>query len=73
MQPTLAQALKKNFLGNSPDWYEKSIIAFLDTKPADINGLWPVYYRLGIDREVYLHPGDGAKMLPAAARRPTRY
>ena len=33
MQPTLAQALKKNFLGNSPDWYEKSIIAFLILNP----------------------------------------
>ena len=33
MQPTLAQALKKNFLGNSPDWYEKSIIAFLIINP----------------------------------------
>ena len=33
MQPTLTQALKKNFLGNSPDWYEKSIIAFLLINP----------------------------------------
>ena len=33
MQPTLSQALKKNFLGNSPDWYEKSIIAFLLLNP----------------------------------------
>ena len=27
--------VKKNFLGNSPDWYEKSIIAFLAIKPTD--------------------------------------
>ena len=33
MQPTLPQALKKNFLGNSPDWYQKAIIAFLILNP----------------------------------------
>ena len=33
MEPTLSQAFKTNFLGNSPGWYEKSIIAFLVLNP----------------------------------------
>ena len=33
MTPTLPQAFKKNFLGNSPGWYEASIIAFLVLNP----------------------------------------
>jgi len=41
MQPTLAQALKKNFLGNSPDWYEKSIIAFLILNPLILMAFGP--------------------------------
>ena len=41
MQPTLAQALKKNFLGNSPDWYEKSIIAFLLLNPLILMAFGP--------------------------------
>jgi NhaB family Na+:H+ antiporter len=41
MQPTLAQALKKNFLGNSPDWYEKSIIAFLILNPLALIAFGP--------------------------------
>ena len=41
MQPTLAQALKKNFLGNSPDWYEKSIIAFLILNPLVLMAFGP--------------------------------
>ena len=41
MQPSLTQALKKNFLGNSPDWYEKSIIAFLIINPIALWTLGP--------------------------------
>lgn len=41
MQPTLIQALKKNFLGNSPDWYEKSIIAFLLLNPLILMAFGP--------------------------------
>jgi NhaB family Na+:H+ antiporter len=41
MQPTLSQALKKNFLGNSPDWYEKSIIAFLVINPLALIAFGP--------------------------------
>ena len=33
MTPTLSQAFKKNFLGNSPGWYEAAIIAFLILNP----------------------------------------
>ncbi|MBT4832519.1 MAG: sodium/proton antiporter NhaB [Porticoccaceae bacterium] len=33
MTPTLTQAFKKNFLGNSPGWYEAAIIAFLLINP----------------------------------------
>jgi len=33
MSSTLHQAFKTNFLGNSPGWYEKSIIAFLVLNP----------------------------------------
>jgi len=33
MNPTLPQAFKKNFLGNSPGWYESAIIAFLVLNP----------------------------------------
>lgn len=33
MQPTLPQAFKRNFLGNSPGWYETSIIIFLIANP----------------------------------------
>ena len=33
MTPTLPQAFKKNFLGNSPGWYETAIIAFLVLNP----------------------------------------
>ena len=33
MTPTLPQAFKKNFLGNSPGWYEAAIIAFLVLNP----------------------------------------
>ena len=33
MTPTLPQAFKKNFLGNSPGWYETAIIAFLILNP----------------------------------------
>ena len=33
MQPTMYQAFQKNFLGNSPGWYEKAIIAFLLINP----------------------------------------
>lgn len=41
MQPTLIQALKKNFLGNSPDWYETSIIAFLLLNPLILMAFGP--------------------------------
>lgn len=41
MQPTMSQAFKKNFLGNSPDWYEKSIIAFLLINPLALWALGP--------------------------------
>jgi len=33
MTLTLAKAFQKNFLGNSPDWYQKLIIAFLVVNP----------------------------------------
>ncbi|MBT5387267.1 MAG: sodium/proton antiporter NhaB [Porticoccaceae bacterium] len=33
MTPTLPQAFKKNFLGNSPGWYQTAIIAFLVLNP----------------------------------------
>ena len=33
MTATLAKAFKNNFLGNSPDWYQKLIIAFLVINP----------------------------------------
>ena len=33
MSATLAQGFKNNFLGNSPDWYQKAIIAFLVLNP----------------------------------------
>ena len=33
MTATLAQAFQKNFLGNSPSWYQKIIIAFLVINP----------------------------------------
>ena len=33
MNPTLSQAFKKNFLGNSPNWYQSAIIAFLVLNP----------------------------------------
>ena len=33
MSATLAQGFKNNFLGNSPDWYQKAIIAFLLINP----------------------------------------
>ena len=33
MSYTTAQALQRNFLGNSPDWYKQTIIAFLILNP----------------------------------------
>ena len=33
MANTFAHALGTNFLGNSPDWYKKTIIAFLVVNP----------------------------------------
>ena len=33
MTPTMSHAFKKNFLGNSPGWYESAIIAFLVFNP----------------------------------------
>lgn len=33
MQLSLPQALKKNFLGNSPDWYQSAIVLFLVVNP----------------------------------------
>lgn len=33
MAHTTAQALRQNFLGNSPDWYKQTIIAFLILNP----------------------------------------
>ncbi len=33
MNPTMSHAFKKNFLGNSPGWYESAIIAFLVFNP----------------------------------------
>lgn len=33
MQQTMLQAIYKNFLGNTPDWYKKAIIAFLVINP----------------------------------------
>ncbi len=33
MTPTLTQAFKKNFLGNSPEWYQATIVAFLVLNP----------------------------------------
>ena len=33
MAQTTAQALSQNFLGNSPNWYKQTIIAFLILNP----------------------------------------
>ena len=33
MTATIAQAFQKNFLGNSPSWYQKLILAFLVINP----------------------------------------
>ena len=33
MSYTTAQALQRNFLGNSPDWYKQTISAFLILNP----------------------------------------
>ena len=33
MPQTTAQALQRNFLGNSPGWYKQTIIAFLILNP----------------------------------------
>ena len=33
MQPTALQALSKNFLGNAPNWYKQTILAFLIINP----------------------------------------
>ena len=33
MTPTLTQAFRSNFLGNSPSWYEAAIVAFLVLNP----------------------------------------
>lgn len=33
MQPTLAQAFARNFLGHSPDWYKLTIVGFLVLNP----------------------------------------
>ena len=41
MSATLAQAFKNNFLGNSPDWYQKAIIVFLILNPIFLYVLGP--------------------------------
>lgn len=41
MSATLAQAFKNNFLGNSPDWYQKAIVAFLILNPIFLYFLGP--------------------------------
>ena len=42
METTLTQAFKENFLGDSPDWYKSSIIAFLVINPILLLSLGPV-------------------------------
>ena len=42
METTLTQAFKENFLGDSPDWYKSSIIAFLVINPILLVSLGPV-------------------------------
>ena len=41
MSPTLVQAFKKNFLGNSPQWYQQLIVAFLVLNPFLLYALGP--------------------------------
>jgi NhaB family Na+:H+ antiporter len=41
MSATLTQAFKNNFLGNSPDWYQKTIIVFLILNPIFLYVLGP--------------------------------
>ena len=41
MSATLAQAFKKNFLGDSPDWYQKTIIVFLVLNPVLLYAFGP--------------------------------
>ena len=41
MTPTMPHAFKKNFLGNSPGWYESAIIAFLVLNPLILYAFGP--------------------------------
>ena len=41
MAHTIAQAMRHNFLGNSPDWYKQTIIAFLVLNPVFLLVLGP--------------------------------
>ena len=41
MSATLAQAFKQNFLGDSPDWYQKAIVTFLVLNPILLYALGP--------------------------------
>ena len=68
MQPTMSQALKKNFLGNSPGWYEKSIILFLLINPLALWAFGPFVTGWMLIAEFIFHFSDGTQMLPSPTR-----
>ncbi|MEC8428155.1 MAG: sodium/proton antiporter, partial [Pseudomonadota bacterium] len=41
MEKTLTSAFTRNFLGQAPDWYKKSILAFLVLNPILLFTLGP--------------------------------
>ncbi len=60
MNPTMSHAFKKNFLGNSPGWYESAIIAFLVLNPLILYVFGPFVMGWVSNCRVYLYPGYGA-------------
>ncbi len=68
---SVAAALAANFLGHSPAWYKRTIVAFLVLNPA-LFAVSPHARGLGAGVRVHLHARDGAALLSAAARRAAR-
>ncbi|HBZ55965.1 MAG TPA: hypothetical protein DEO88_11225 [Syntrophobacteraceae bacterium] len=58
MPRTVAQALSKNLLGNSPDWYRLTIIGFLLLNPVLLNTVGPFIAGWMFMVELYLITGS---------------
>ena len=72
MNPTMSHAFKKNFLGNSPGWYEKRHYCLFSAQPAYHSMcLAPLLWAGYLIAEFIFTLAMALKVLSTAARGPT--